>query len=119
MDNLKYILVRTDGTYSIVEISDNDFLSQAYKLISCELIETVPLIYGEIMILDQEGKLKQHRMNYWATHVYQTLHKSDDYIAGNILIGKVSGCDIIGLSSDSINRYISRLEAHGYVNTCC
>ena len=61
-EKLKYILVKIDGTYSIVEISDDDFLSQAYKLIGCELIETVPLVYGEVMIIDKEGKVTDVRV---------------------------------------------------------
>ena len=56
MEDLKYILVRTDCTYSVVDIPEDDFLEQAYKLIGCDLIETLPIMGNEIFILDEEGK---------------------------------------------------------------
>ena len=116
-ENLKYILVRTDGTYSIVEISDNDFLSQTYKLLECEFIETVPLLNNELMICDEYGKLKPHRVNFLCSCLYQTVC-GGDYMAGHVLIGKRVGCDIVGLTPDAINRYVTLLDMHGYENVC-
>ena len=117
-ENLKYILVRTDGTYSIVEISDDDFLSQAYKLLECELVETVPIMGNEIFICDEEGKLKpKPRINYFASALYQEIH-GGDYIPGNVLIGCYTGCDIHGLTSDVVNKYVKVLERCDYENKC-
>ena len=117
-NELKYILVRTDGTYSIVEISDDDFLCQAYKLLECELIETVPIMGNEIFISDEESKLKEkHRINYFASALYQNLH-GGDYIAGHVLIGCYKNSDIFGLTPDVINKYVDALERCGYDNKC-
>ena len=116
--NRKYILVRTDGTYSIVGISDTDFLSEAYKLLECRLIETVPIMGNEIFIVDEEGKLKEKRkLNYFASCLYQNLH-GGDFIVGNVLIGCYEGCDIHGLTPDVINKYIKVLEECEYENKC-
>lgn len=116
-ENLKYILVRTDGTYSIVKISDN-FLSQAYKLLECELVETVPIMGNEIFIVDEEGKLKEkHKLNYFASCLYQQLH-GGDFIVGNVLIACYKGCDIHGLTPDVINKYVKVLEGCEYENVC-
>lgn len=118
-NELKYILVRTDGTYSIVEISDDDFLSQAYKLLGCELVETVPIMGNEIFICDEKGKLKDKpRLNYFASCLYQQLH-GGDFIFGNVLIGSHNECDIHGLTPDVINKYIKVLEECEYENLCC
>lgn len=117
-NNRKYILVRTDGTYSIVEISDKNFLSQAYKLLECELVETVPIMGNEIFIVDEEGKLKDSpRLNYFASCLYQQLH-GGDFICGHVLIGCYVGCDIHGLTPDVINKYVKVLEECEYENKC-
>ena len=117
-NDLKYILVRTDGTYSIVEILDEDFLSQAYKLLECDSVETVPIMGNEIFICDEEGKLKDKpRLNYFASCLYQQLH-GGDFIVGNVLIGCYKECDIHGLTPDVINKYIKVLEECEYENKC-
>ena len=114
-ENRKYILVRTDGTYSIVEILDNDFLSQAYKLLECELIETAPLMGNEIFILDEEGKLSDKELNLFATALYRKLHGCD-FILGNVLIGCYVKSDIFGLTPDVLNKYVAALEGCEYEN---
>ena len=118
MEARKYILVRTDGTYSIVKILDNEFLTQAYKLLECEIVETVPIMGNEIFICDEEGKLKpKARINYFASALYQKIH-GGDYIPGNVLIGCYTGCDIHGLTSDVVNKYVKVLEECEYENIC-
>ena len=118
-NELKYILVRTDGTYSIVEISDDDFLSLAHKLIGCERLETLPIMGNEIFICDEEGRLKDKpRLNYFASCLYQNLH-GGDFITGNVLIGCYEGSDIHGLTPDVINKYVKVLEECEYDNLCC
>lgn len=117
-ENRKYILVRMDGIYSIVEISDRDFLSQAYKLIECRLIETVPIMGNEIFIVDEEGRLKdKSRLNFFASCLYQQLH-GGDFIVGNVLIGCYEKSDVYGLTSDVINKYVKVLEECEYENKC-
>lgn len=116
-EELKYILVRTDGTYSIVEISDKDFLDSTYKLLNCDCITTVPLKDGETMICDDNGRLKPHKVNSICSMLYQTTC-GGDYIVGCVLIGKIEGCDIVGLTSDAINYYVNLLEENGYENIC-
>lgn len=116
-ENRKYILVRTDGTYLLVQIPDNDFLSQAYKLLDCQLIETAPLMGNEILILDEEGKFSDKELNLFATALYRKLH-GIDYIIGDVLIGCYVKSDIYGLIPDVVNKYVAALERCDYENKC-
>ena len=115
-NNRRYILVRTDGTYSIVNIPDDDFLDNAYRLLECELVETVPIMGNEIFIVDEKGRLKDKpRLNYFASALYQQLH-GGDFITGNVLIGCYKYCDIYGLTPDVVNKYVKVLEECEYEN---
>lgn len=49
-------------------------------------IEIVRLSKNLLMVLDEEGKLKDKPLNLIATRLYRVLAKIDDYIVGDVLI---------------------------------
>lgn len=65
----KAILLTADGKRQLVEPTNGkDFqLDQLYQLLSCEMIEIVRLPDSDIMIIDEEGKLRQKPPNMQAS----------------------------------------------------
>lgn len=51
-------------------------------------IEIVDLRDGKIMIVNEEGKLKNLPFNHAATKIYSEIYTSSDIIVGNVLICK-------------------------------
>lgn len=67
-------------------------LLELYKLLGCRYIEVVHMGGGKIMVIDEEGKLRQplKPKNALATaeaHAVRAIHPAD-YIAGDALICK-------------------------------
>lgn len=65
-------------------------LQEIYVLLGCDIVETIPLPDGDLMILDEEGKMKvgaSKKYNHRATIL---LHLAggmpDDWICGHALI---------------------------------
>ena len=80
------ILLREDGTsQNIVPKNGNDFkLKELYEMLNCELIEVVQTnSAGIIMIIDEEGKLKNLPINIEASRLSKI---GDDYIVGNAVV---------------------------------
>lgn len=76
-----YILRVSGEKIPIVPINQTDFsLEELYGYINCELIEVVYLS-DNIMIIDEEGKLRGKEINGQATLLYQR-----DYIVGDVVI---------------------------------
>lgn len=113
----EFILVRTDGTYSVVEILDEEFFSQARKLLCGNLIQRFYLFNSEYMFFKPNATPGVEKINFYATHLNQVLHKGNS-ILGDTLIGRCYGEEVTGLTSDSINKYIGLLEKNGYENKC-
>lgn len=64
-------------------------LEEMYKLIDCETIQAIDLSTGEIMVIDEESKLRAQvpPRNRRATMLLHVAGGApDDYIAGNALI---------------------------------
>ena len=87
---MKAILVRPDRSIESIEPENGkDFqLKELYKLIECDLIEIIyhdKLINGKeyIIIIDEEGKLKESPINYIVTSFWNV---SRDFIVGNAII---------------------------------
>ena len=67
-------LIKPDGeTTEIQPANGNDFsIQECYQLIKCRMVEIVELSDGRIMILDEEGKLKDKiEKNEKATAMFQ------------------------------------------------
>ena len=115
-ENRKYILVRTDGTYSIVEFLNNDFIKEVRELLSISLVERLHLIENEYLFFTPL-KSNGARLNFYASQMNQILHKGNS-IYGDVIIGCCDDEVFMGLSQDQINRYVCRVEINGYENKC-
>lgn len=68
-------LIKPDGEITEIKPENgNDFsIQECYKLIKCRMVEIVELSDGRIMILDEEGKLKdEFDKNEKATVLFQS-----------------------------------------------
>lgn len=86
------VLITPEGTTTNVYAKENEFtLNEMYSLLSCSMVQAITIEDGRVMWIDEEGKLKPHRVNPDATIL---LHASggmdDDYIAGPVLITEFS-----------------------------
>lgn len=88
-------LIKVDGTEAdIVPINGKTFtLEELYKLIDCEIIETVPIQHygdkGMLIILDETGKvvLPSKKYNTLATTLFLDGREgSGDYIVGDVVV---------------------------------
>lgn len=81
-------LYKVTGTSEIVQPKNTkDFqLEELYALLQCEMIEIVYLNHGEIMIIDEEGKLRPNSINEEATKIFQNATSNPDVIVGNALV---------------------------------
>jgi hypothetical protein len=66
------IFISADSNQPLYEVKPDgtDFkLAQLYTLLSCSMIEILPLADGLIMVLDEEGKLVEKPRNERATRI--------------------------------------------------
>ena len=84
----KYIRVKENGNIDVVEVSTDRWLDDVYKAINCnciQIVRTTPHHGGMVLVIDDNGKLKKHKVNAIASILYgQDIR---DYIAGDVLIG--------------------------------
>ncbi len=114
---MKYILIRTDNTFEIVEIDKNNFLNEAYRLLDCYFIEIAnPGISNIRFCIDDAGKLTDKKVNILATVLYNhSKIKYFDEIVGNVLIGvdeevnEFGEHDFVGLSDNAAESFYSLL----------
>ena len=90
-NNMKAKLLKASG--EVVEIKPNngkDFkLDELYKHLQCSLVDVISLNRDDIMVVDDEGKLKANNVvNVNATMLAQENQAitSWDYIAGNAIV---------------------------------
>jgi len=104
----------TGETEKVLPENGKDFqLSELYDLLGCSCIDTLPLADGQVMVIDDEGKLspdhdinvtatllfRQGRMNYHELREFMKslmesgtniidarIVKGEDYIAGDVLV---------------------------------
>ena len=81
-------LYKVTGESEIVQPKNTkDFqLEELYALLQCEMIEVIYLNHGEIMIINEEGKLHPNSINAEATRIFQTATFNPDVIVGNALV---------------------------------
>jgi hypothetical protein len=86
-------LIRFDGGEDNVFPADPSTgftLQECYTLIGCEIVEVVYLENGQLMIVDENGKLRNdwiERINPVATQLFYAGRAiTDDLITGNALI---------------------------------
>lgn len=87
---MKAKLFKVDGTVVDVQPKNGtDFqLQEMYDLIGTDIIEIVHLYNGMLMVIDEEGKLRNDpQVNPIATHLWmKDKPHSWDYIVGNALV---------------------------------
>ena len=84
-------LIKVDGTImDILPKNKKHFkLKEMYGILSCRLVEFVRTKNEDLMILDEEGKLRnnwRNNINNKATELYK--YGEDDPIVGDVLICK-------------------------------
>lgn len=80
-------LIRVDGTRETVTPkngTDFQFKGEAYDLLGTDMIQIVETIDGRIMLIDEEGKLKEKPINVAATRLYK--YREHDVIVGDALV---------------------------------
>lgn len=113
MSKNKYILIRTDNTFEIVEIDKDNFLNEAHRLLDCSFIDIVNPGKNNIRFcIDDTGKLTGKELNILATVIYNFVEKKYfDTIVGNILVGadevvnELGEHDFVGLSDNVAQKY--------------
>ena len=102
--NMKFILIKTNLDFQIVNIDRYNFLQKCYELIGCCCIEVCvprPLSGCLRYVVDDCGKLNDQHFNLLASVFYDR----DDPIFGNVILG-VCGVneygeqDICGLTDE-------------------
>lgn len=80
-----YIIYEDGKTEEVFPEDNNTFtLQELYKLLDCDMIQTLNLGNNKIMIVDEEGKLKRNQIfNEKATEMLGYRH---DFIVGKVLI---------------------------------
>jgi len=80
------MLLKTDGTsVTITPKNGTDFsFEECYPLLACDTIQIVETSDGRILLIDEEGKLKDRPVNQAATALYRYGHI--DPIVGHAIV---------------------------------
>lgn len=91
-DEKRYnVLIRPEGRVQIIEHDDSlDF----YRSYIRGFIEIVRVHDDIVMVIDDEGKIKDLPVNIMASWLYDT----DDYIVGPAILDKRRGPELIGMT---------------------
>lgn len=86
---MKYLVIETDESYT--ETSGDKYLrlKKMYDIIDCKLVEFMYLKNDKILIIDEEGKLKNSEINKEATELVRQSIKQgrfNDYIVGTAIL---------------------------------
>ena len=114
---MKYILLKTDNTFEVVEIEYKEFLMQAHHYLDCSFIEIVNLGIGPFRFcIDDSGKCASKDVNDIATVIYNIqFHNFIDDIVGDVIIGKADfndygEYDFVGLDDFEIIKLFDLLN---------
>ena len=70
-----------------IEERETPDFKEFYSLLDCDLVQAIPLSDGKTMWIDEEGKLKPHKRNTFASILLLSAGgMPDDYIAGAAII---------------------------------
>ena len=86
------LLIKPDGDQVVVRPQDGYFsLEEMYDYLECGCVQIIALHDGRLMWIDEEGKLKPHRINPVATELLARAGGiPGDYIAGSALVTEIS-----------------------------
>ena len=80
-------LLRTDGTRENITPKNGktfEFIGEAYDLIGARIIQIRETHDGRLLLMDEEGKLTDKRVNVAATALYA--YGAYDPIVGNVIV---------------------------------
>lgn len=106
MKEKRYNLILGDGFPQIAVHSDDlKFYQKHIK----GLIEIVNIFQDYVLVIDDEGKLKDLPLNIDASLLYGA-PGLEDYIVGPAIVDKRSGPDLIGLTLDECVMFVDYLN---------
>jgi Domain of unknown function (DUF3846) len=89
-DLVYFHIIRTNGEETYHSVKRSNWFEEMMKLTNCRLHDLVKLPEGKIMLVDDEGLLKQLPLNHTATKVYNLLYNKGSYevipIVGDVCI---------------------------------
>lgn len=92
------ILIHPDGRYKEINIAGTGDLLGLMQDAVGGYIETVPAQGGMVLVVDEEGKLKNKPLNYCATILQDKSQSDFDVIVGDALVCRVDGEELTGLT---------------------
>lgn len=82
-------VLQIGADYKVDEVVGNVDLNFLHDALDCDIVEFCEAITGGVLIIDEEGKIKQKRINYRATMMYKYSYnfqgKPIDCIVGNAI----------------------------------
>ncbi len=105
---MQLIRLNLDGTTELIPFNPKDSFSQ---IIECEYIEIVrPRNCKHSLIVDEEGRLKENKINILASYLYGT-HFHYQPIMGTVLVCDITPYgEITGLTDDSAIEFKKKLD---------
>ena len=83
------LFLDTNGKISFITPKKDTFsLDELYKYLQCDMIQTIDVDYGGVMIIDEEGKLKDDpEFNFIGTFLLHVNHgMSEDHVVGHAIL---------------------------------
>lgn len=106
------IKLTATGTFQIVEIPENRDWRWPSQQIGCDLIDIVRtdgLGHEFVMIVDDEGLLKEDPMINMIASVLYGFKKHGEFLVGDVLIMREDEEDLAGLDSDQIDEVFLKI----------
>ena len=107
MEKIKVIKITTSDDITIINI-DNEITALQNEVGG--YIEPIYLPNDYIMIIDEEGKIKEKDVNYLATDILKYAFDTPDFIVGDCFICKRDNNDIRGLTYKEIKEFFDYYE---------
>ena len=113
---MKVILVKTDDTFSVVDVENK--LKPLQELVKGNIETVYPkeayennwMERDHLFLVDEEGLLKDKYVNSFGTMLYNGYAPTPYIIAGDIVILGLYGEDFRGLTDDEIGKYKALLR---------
>lgn len=110
---MPYLKINYDDskpTFEELNLPDSPiaWLHACYNALGCRSIETTSTVLRDIvLVIDEEGKLFdgwENRINKVASLFHGSVW---DFIAGDAILARVSGCDLVPLTFDDLDRILN------------
>ena len=113
---MKAIVVKTDDTFSVIDIENK--LKPLQELVGGGIETVYPreaykngwMGKDNLFLVDEEGLLKDKYVNFFGTMLYNGYVATPYCIAGDIVVLGIDGEDFRGLTDDEISKYRALLR---------